>query len=354
MSSTFGRIFRLTTFGESHGKALGGIIDGFPAGIRIDMDSILRDMSRRRPGSTELGTKRSEEDIPVILSGVLDGVSTGAPIAFMAENKSQISSHYDDIAHKYRPGHADFSFSTKYGIRDWRGGGRSSGRETLSRVFAGSLAKQVLGMKGISVSAGVVGIGGIMATDYRWDPPFDGPLYAPECKELEEMKALVMKVREEGDSIGGVIECRAQGMIPGLGDPVFDKADAIIAMAMMSIGAVKGIEFGKGFAASALRGSENNDQMRMRDGKPSFDTNNAGGILGGITTGEEIVLRLAVKPTPSISKKQHTVTESNQDADIEVHGRHDPCIAIRASVVAEAMLAIALLDMLLIKEAYSG
>ena len=350
MSSTFGRLFRVTTFGESHGPALGGIVDGFPAGIRIDMDRVLSDMSRRRPGSTSLGTKRSEDDIPRILSGVMDGVSTGAPIAFAVENKAQISSHYDEIAHTFRPGHADYSFWAKYGIRDWRGGGRSSGRETLSRCFAGALAKQLLAMKGISVDAGVIAIGGISASSYSWEPPFANELYAPECPELEAMRAEVEKAREEGNSVGGIIECRARGMVPGLGDPVFDKADAILAMAVMSIGGIKGVEFGSGFGAAAMKGSANNDQMS--GGR--FLSNNAGGILGGITTGEDIIIRAAAKPTPSISISQMTMDEEGNDTPISVRGRHDPCIAIRASVVVEAMAAIALADMMLIKEAYSG
>ena len=241
MSSTFGRLFRITTFGESHGPALGGIVDGFPAGIRIDMDMISRDMARRRPGSTSLGTKRSENDIPEILSGVFNGVSTGAPIAFIVRNSNQISSHYDDIAHTFRPGHADYTFWKKYGIRDYRGGGRSSGRETLSRCFAGALAKQLLSQKGISVNAGVIAVGGVKASSYIWDPPFENELYAPDCPELPKMISKVEGARASGDSVGGIIECRARGMIAGLGDPVFDKADAILSMAIISIGGVKGI-----------------------------------------------------------------------------------------------------------------
>ena len=350
MSSTFGRLFRITTFGESHGPALGGIVDGFPAGIRIDMDMISRNMARRRPGSTSLGTKRSENDIPEILSGVFNGVSTGAPIAFIVRNSNQISSHYDDIAHTFRPGHADYTFWKKYGIRDYRGGGRSSGRETLSRCFAGALAKQLLSQKGISVNAGVIAVGGVKASSYIWDPPFENELYAPDCPELPEMISKVEGARASGDSVGGIIECRARGMIAGLGDPVFDKADAILSMAIMSIGGVKGIEFGSGFAAASSLGSENNDQMTEK----GFSSNNAGGILGGITTGEDLMMKIAVKPTPSISRTQQTIDENGNGKEIAIKGRHDPCIAIRASVVVEAMTAIALADMLLCKEAYSG
>ena len=347
MSSTFGKILKLTTFGESHGAAIGGIVDGYPAGIAVDMERIQQEMSRRRPGSTRLGTARNEMDEVRILSGVYNGISEGTPIAFMIENTSQISSHYSDIEHKFRPGHADYTFQAKYGIRDPRGGGRSSGRETASRVFGGALAKQMLEREGIEIGAGVIEAGGIKASGYEWNPPFPPPLYAPECKELPAMIKASEDVKADSDSVGGIIECRIKGVPAGLGDPVFDKLDALLAHAVLSIGAVKGIEFGSGFDAARKRGSENNDGMRMEGGKPTFITNNAGGILGGISNGNDIVFRAAVKPTPSIARDQLTVTDSFEDTVINVHGRHDPSIVPRAVVVVEAMAALTIADALL-------
>ena len=352
MPSTIGRILKLTTFGESHGAALGGVVDGFPAGITIDMDFITKEMARRRPGSTKLGTTRKEDDEPRILSGIYKGRSTGTPIGFIIENTSQRSSDYSSIEHLYRPGHADLGYDMRYGFRDPRGGGRSSGRETACRVFGGALAKLLLRESGISVDAGVVEVGGIKAEDYVWTPPFPGPLNAPQNRNLERMIEAVEKAKSEGESVGGIIECHATGMIPGLGDPVFDKLDATISHAVMSIGAVKGIEFGAGFAVAGMKGSENNDAMRISDGRIVFLTNNAGGILGGISTGADIIFRVAVKPTPSIAKEQLTVTDSMEESTIEVHGRHDPAIVPRAVSVVEAMTALVIADHLLIKRAY--
>lgn len=352
MPSTIGRILKLTTFGESHGTALGGVVDGFPAGITIDMDFITNEMARRRPGSTKLGTARKEGDEPRILSGIYKGRTTGTPIGFIIENTSQRSSDYSSIEHLYRPGHADLGYDMRYGFRDPRGGGRSSGRETACRVFGGALAKLLLRESGISVDAGVMEVGGIKAEDYVWTPPFPGPLNAPQNRNLERMIEAVEKAKSEGESVGGIIECHATGMIPGLGDPVFDKLDATISHAVMSIGAVKGIEFGAGFAVAGMKGSENNDAMRISDGRIVFLTNNAGGILGGISTGADIIFRVAVKPTPSIAKEQLTVTDSMEESTIEVHGRHDPAIVPRAVSVVEAMTALVIADHLLIKRAY--
>ena len=352
MSSSIGKLLTLTTFGESHGTALGGVVDGFPAGIEIDEDFIRSEMARRRPGSTSLGTQRSEDDEAMILSGVFEGVSTGAPIGFVIWNKTQRSADYSEIAHKYRPGHADYTFDQKYGRRDYRGGGRSSGRETCCRVFAGALAKLLLRSEGIEVNAAVIEAGGIRAEDYEWNPPFPGPLYAPENRNLEKMIKAVQDAKMDTDSVGGIIECRITGMIPGLGDPVFDKLDATLSHAVMSIGAVKGIEFGAGFAAAGRRGSENNDPMRIRDGKPVFLSNNAGGILGGISTGEDIIFRAAVKPTSSIAKEQLTITDTMEETTISVHGRHDPAIIPRAVPVVEAMAALTVADHLMIQRAY--
>ena len=352
MPSTIGRILKLTTFGESHGAALGGVVDGFPAGITIDMDFITKEMARRRPGSTKLGTTRKEGDEPRILSGIYKGRTTGTPIGFIIENTSQRSSDYSSIEHLYRPGHADLGYDMRYGFRDPRGGGRSSGRETACRVFGGALAKLLLRENGISVHAGVVEVGGIKAEDYAWTPPFPGPLNAPQNRNLERMIEVVEKAKSEGESVGGIIECHATGMIPGLGDPVFDKLDATISHAVMSIGAVKGIEFGAGFAVAGMKGSENNDAMRISDERIVFLTNNAGGILGGISTGADIIFRVAVKPTPSIAKEQLTVTDSMEESTIEVHGRHDPAIVPRAVSVVEAMTALVIADHLLVKRAY--
>lgn len=352
MFNTFGRILTLTTFGESHGKAIGGIVDGYPAGIALDMEMIESEMARRRPGSTKLGTARSEKDEVKILSGLYNGVTTGTPIAFMIENTSQISSHYSDIEHKMRPGHADYTFQAKYGIRDPRGGGRSSGRETAARVFGGALAKQLLSSFGVSIGAGVIEAAGIKATSYEWNPPFPPPLYAPDCPERESMINAIEKAKEKCDSVGGIIECRASGVPVGIGDPVFGKLDALLAHAMLSIGAVKGVEFGSGFEAARKRGSENNDQMRMENGEVRFLSNNAGGILGGISNGNDIVLRTAIKPTPSIAREQLTITDTYEDTDICVHGRHDPSIVARAVVVVEAMAALTIADALLVRRCY--
>ena len=352
MSSTFGRILTLTTFGESHGAAIGGVLDGYPAGITVDMERIRHEMERRRPGSTRLGTARNEADDVRILSGIYNGVSTGAPIGFMIENTSQISSHYADIEHKFRPGHADYTFQEKYGIRDPRGGGRSSGRETASRVFGGALAKLFLEKEGIRIDGGVIEVGGIKAEGYSWEPPFAPPLYAPENRNLAAMIKAVEDAKADSDSVGGIIECRMEGVPAGLGDPVFDKLDALLAHAMLSIGAVKGIEFGAGFGAARMRGSGNNDGMRIEDGKAVFFSNNSGGILGGISTGNTVVLRVAVKPTPSIAKRQMTITDSFEDTEIEIHGRHDPSIVPRAVSVVEAMAALTVADALLMRRCY--
>ena len=352
MINTFGSILTLTTFGESHGKAIGGIVDGYPAGIALDMEMIESEMARRRPGSTKLGTARSEKDEVKILSGLYNGVTTGTPIAFMIENTSQISSHYSDIEHKMRPGHADYTFQAKYGIRDPRGGGRSSGRETAARVFGGALAKQLLSSFDVSIGAGVIEAAGIKATSYEWNPPFPPPLYAPDCPERESMIKAIEKAKEECDSVGGIIECRASGVPVGIGDPVFGKLDALLAHAMLSIGGVKGIEFGSGFEGARKKGSENNDQMRVVDGKPVFLSNNAGGILGGISNGNTIVFRVAVKPTPSIYREQMTINDRLENSTIKIEGRHDPTIVPRAVSVVEAMSALTILDQYLEESCY--
>lgn len=350
--NSIGRLFSFTTFGESHGEALGAIVEGFPAGFEIDLEKLQKEMDRRRPGSTALGTKRDEADRIELLSGVFEGKTTGAPIMMMVRNTNQRSRDYSSIAQVYRPGHADYTFDEKYGIRDYRGGGRASARETLARVAAGALAKQYLEKEGIYISAGVISVGEIVASGYQWNPPFPAPLYAPECKESDEMINLIEKMRAEGDSVGSVVECRIAGVRPGLGDPVFDKLDALLARAIFSIGAVKGFEIGSGFSASQKRGSENNDEMESPEGKPSFKSNNAGGILGGISNGMPITMRVAFKPTPSISKEQNTITANGEETKVVITGRHDPCIGPRAVAVVEAMAAVTVLDALLVERAY--
>ena len=340
--NTFGKNFRVTTFGESHGKALGVIIDGCPSGIEFDLSFIQSEMDRRRPGGTEIGTKRDEKDQIEVLSGVFEGKTEGTPIAMVLFNSDQKSHDYSNIKDIFRPGHADYTYYKKYGIRDYRGGGRSSGRETAARVAAGALAKLILRERGIDVYAGVRSVKDIVVKG-EFLPPFKSPLYTVSNERDDEILSLIRNAEENKDSLGGVIECHITEVPAGLGEPVFDKADALLSHAIMSIGAVKGIEFGLGFRASELYGSENNDQMDEN----GFLSNNAGGILGGLTTGEEIVFRAAFKPTPSIAKKQITAGMDGNMHEIEIKGRHDPIILIRALPVVEAMSALTILDLLL-------
>ncbi len=352
--NTFGRIFTFTSFGESHGVSLGVVIDGFPSRIKIDED-LLRDMlSRRSPGQSSLTTPRKERDSYRILSGVYEGYSTGTPIAVVVENENQRSGDYSAIEHVFRPGHADYTYYEKYGIRDHRGGGRSSGRETVARVIAGAFAKMVLRNWEISVDAAVVAVGGITSESYSWNPPFSSPLYSPlPQKEQKRISEYIEALRREGDSTGSVVECRISGVPAGLGEPAFDKLDALLAHAVMSIGGVKGFEVGSGFRSSGMKGSENNDPFSLdKEGRISYGMNNAGGILGGISSGSEIVFRSAFKPTPSIAKEQTTLTDRGENTTIRIEGRHDPCIGIRAAVVVEAMAAAVILDSLLIYRAY--
>lgn len=349
--NSYGKLLTVTTFGESHGEALGCIIDGYPSNIKIDMDFIQSEMDRRKPGNNKLGTTRTEDDEIHILSGLYNGYSTGAPIAVVVYNNNQRSKDYSNIANVYRPGHADFTFQNKYGIRDPRGGGRSSGRETLARVIAGAFAKLFLKSQGMEISAAIIQVGKIKATNYEWNPPFEKPLYAPSCKEKEAMVSLIEDARRNADSIGCVIECHMDNVPIGLGNPVFDKLDANLAKAIFSIGAVKGFEIGSGFSASEKHGSENNDQMRNDDGI-KFLSNNAGGILGGISNGNRIVFKAAFKPTPSIARKQITINQDLENLDLVIEGRHDPCIGPRAVVVVESMAALTIADELLLARAY--
>jgi chorismate synthase len=318
--NTFGTNFRVTTFGESHGPAVGAVVDGCPPGMALDGSDIQTFLDRRRPGTSPLVSPRRELDRVEILSGVFEGKTTGTPIALLVRNEEAHPEEYDELRTLFRPGHADFTYQQKYGIRDYRGGGRSSGRETVGRVAAGAVAAKFLAAQGIAVTGRIVEVHGKTAA--------------------AEIEAEILAARDAGDSVGGIAEIVATGCPAGLGDPVFGKLDGMIAGAMMGIGAVKGVEIGDGFAAAGWFGSENNDPLT----KNGFLSNHAGGILGGISSGQDIVVRIAVKPTPSIAKPQRTIDIHGHDAGISVKGRHDPCIVPRIIPVAEAMLALVLVD----------
>ena len=347
--SSFGRIFRVSTFGESHGVAIGLIVDGCPAGIPLSEEDIQKDLDRRRPGQSDVTTPRKESDTVQILSGVFEGTTTGAPIGMMIPNTSQRSKDYSDIKDLYRPGHADFTFQEKYGIRDYRGGGRSSGRETACRVAAGAIAKKILEHHGTSILSYTTQVGDIRGQHFDASVIETNPVRAADPEAVDAMVDLITQCRDDGDSIGGVVETRVTGLPVGLGEPVFDKCDAVISHAVMSIATLKGIEFGEGFAAATMRGSEHNDPFAIENGDVKIENNKAGGILGGISTGADIVFRVAVKPPSSISKSQKTVTKDKKATDVEVHGRHDPCICPRVVPVVEAMTALALVDLLFLQ-----
>ncbi len=345
--STFGRAFRILTFGESHGAGVGVVIDGVKPGLPFDAEAIQADLDRRRPGQSDLVTPRKEADRVQVLSGVFEGRTTGHPIALVVFNENQRSGDYQAIQDLFRPGHADLTFDRKYGIRDPRGGGRSSGRETLARVAAGAWAKQQLAALGVTVRGFNREIAGIAGLQVDWAFVEKNPLRVADPAAFEAQRAAVEAARAEGDSVGGVAEVWIEGLPLGLGDPTFAKLDALLAYAVMSIGAVKGVELGAGFASARRRGSENNDPLTPEG--PA--KNDAGGILGGISTGAPVVVRLAVKPTSSISKPQATITKGGAAAEITTRGRHDPCIAPRIVPVAEAMCAIVLYDAWLTQEA---
>lgn len=348
--NSFGQLFRVTTFGESHGPAIGGVIDGCPPGIRFKLEDVQGALDRRRPGQSRFTTQRREPDEVRILSGTLeeaDGVlvSTGTPIAFLIENVDQRSKDYAAISESYRPGHADYAYDVKYGLRDHRGGGRSSARETAVRVAAGAIAARVL--PGVAITGALVQMGEIGIDRANWDDAEIGrnPFFCPDAKAAERMADYLDGIRKSGSSVGAVIEVVAEGVPPGLGAPIYGKLDADLASALMSINAVKGVEIGEGFAAAALTGEVNADEMRMgNDGRPVFLANHAGGILGGISTGQPVVARFAVKPTSSILTPRRTVTRHGEDAEIVTKGRHDPCVGIRAVPVGEAMVACVLAD----------
>ena len=348
--STYGNIFRITTWGESHGKALGVVIDGCPAGLELSEEDIQRYLDRRKPGASTVTTSRKEADAVEILSGVFEGRTTGTPISLTVRNTSQISRDYSEIATCYRPGHADYTFDEKYGFRDYRGGGRSSGRETVGRVAAGAIACKILEQLGVTVCAYTRSIGPVEADMERFDRA--AILRTATAMPDEEADRLAVQYMEEvrhaTDSSGGCMECRVEGLPAGIGDPVFEKLDANLAKAVMSIGAVKAVEIGDGCLVSRRRGSENNDAFRMENGKVSKATNHAGGILGGISDGDTIVVRAYVKPTASIFRTQQTVNQSGEEIDINIKGRHDPVIVPRAVVVMECMAALTVLDAMLL------
>lgn len=355
-SNSIGTLFRFTTWGESHGPAIGVVIDGCPSLIPLTEADIQPWVDKRKPGQSRFTTQREEEDKVKILSGVFEGKTTGAPISLMIENADARSKDYSDIKDKYRPSHADYAIWKKYGIRDYRGGGRASARETACRVAAGAVARKILGDK-ITVRGALIQIGAHKVDRAKWDwnEVDKNPLFCPDVSVANLWANVLDEVREQGSSIGAVVEIVASGVPAGLGDPVYDKLDADIARALMSINAVKGVEIGAGFAAAELKGEENADEMRVdANGAPMFLKNNAGGILGGISTGQDIVARFAVKPTPSILKTLQTVTTSGENAEIATKGRHDPCVGIRAVPVGEAMVACVLADHFLRQKALCG
>lgn len=349
--SIYGTIFQISTWGESHGEGIGVVVDGCPAGLSLTPEAIQQYLNKRRPGQTRYSTPRREDDSVSILSGVFEGRTTGTPISMLVRNETQRSADYSQIADSYRPGHADYTMDQKYGFRDYRGGGRTSGRETISRVAGGAVASLLLAQLGISVCAYTKSIGSV-TIDYKNCSRRNieaSPLRMPDLHASEQAQALVERAMQEQDSLGGVIECIISGVPAGIGEPVFDKLDASLAKAVMSIGAVKGIEFGAGFEAAALKGSENNDGFTVTEsGRVKKLHNQAGGILGGISDGSEIIFRAAIKPTPSISRPQQTITRSGQPVTISVRGRHDPVIVPRAVVVVESMAAVTLADLMLI------
>lgn len=348
--NTFGKQFKVTTFGESHGMALGCVIDGCPAGITINESQLQHALDRRKPGAKNnvAVTARSESDRAEIVSGIFEGKSTGTPIAIIIKNENQHSGDYDSIKSYFRPGHADYTYFAKYGFRDYRGGGRSSGRETCARVAAGAIAQMMLDTAHISVTAYTKRAAGISCSTIDLSEIEENSMRAPDKAAALRMEEAVAALHQKGDSTGGIIECVISGVPAGLGEPIFDKADALLAQAMLSIGAIKGIEFGTGFSSADLNGSTNNDPMCSNmNGGVSFLSNNAGGILGGISRGDDIVFRVAVKPVPSIYQKQQTVDTHFEDGEIEIEGRHDVCLCPRIVPVVEAMSSLVIADLYL-------
>lgn len=346
--SIYGRLFQISTWGESHGKGIGVVIDGCPAGLSLSEEDIQVYLDRRKPGQSQFTTGRKESDMAQIWSGVFEGRTTGTPISILVQNQDQRSRDYGNIMNTYRPGHADYTFDEKYGFRDYRGGGRSSGRETTARVAAGAVAAKILKELGIEVHAYTKAIGPVSVPENEYHPEeiFQNPIYMPSNAYAQKASAYLEECIKNQDSSGGIIECVVTGMPVGIGDTVFEKLDANLAKAMLSIGAVKGFEIGDGFKAADTKGSINNDSFHIKDGRITKDTNHAGGVLGGMSDGSKIIFRAAVKPTPSISQPQSTVTKDGENTEMIIKGRHDPVIVPRAVVVVESMAAITILDLL--------
>lgn len=347
--SIYGKLFRISTWGESHGKGVGVVVDGCPAGLELSEEDIQKYLNRRRPGQSKFTTPRKEEDAVEILSGVFDGKTTGAPISMVVFNHTQRSGDYAEIASSYRPGHADYTFDCKYGFRDYRGGGRSSARETIARVAAGAVAAKILEQLGISVDAYTKSIGSVCISKehFSLEERFHNPVCMPDASAAEQAQKILEEKMQEQDSVGGVVECKISHLKAGIGEPVFDKLDARLAHAMLSIGAAKGFEIGEGFHVSEMAGSENNDSFYMKNGSVAKTTNHSGGVLGGISDGSEVVFRVAFKPTPSIFRTQKTVNKDGEEIEMNIRGRHDPVVVPRAVVVVECMAAICVLDALL-------
>ena len=339
--NSFGTALKITTFGESHGVALGVVIDGLESNFTLDLEAIQKELDRRRPGGNPLGTTRNEIATFEILSGIFEGKTTGTPLAIIIRNTNQRSDDYNNISELFRPGHADYTWHKKFGIRDWRGGGRSSGRETAARLAAGAIARQILAAKGINIIAYTTQLGDVVAHERDFSQVPLNNTSTPDKKAAEEMANLIERMRGENESVGGIVECQITGLPAGLGEPLFDKVDALLSHAIMSIGAIKGIEFGDGFKVATAYGSQNNDQL----GKEGFLTNHAGGVNGGITNGEPLIFRVAVKPTASIEREQKTINLEGEETTIKVVGRHDPSICIRIVPVIEAMSAVTLLSL---------
>lgn len=347
--SSIGNIFKITTWGESHGKAVGVVVDGCPAGLPLSEEDIQIFLNRRKPGQSPYSTPRNEADQVEILSGIFEGKTTGTPISMLVWNKTARSADYSEIASYYRPGHADYTFDEKYGFRDYRGGGRSSGRETIGRVAAGAIASKFLNTLGIQLQAYTRSIGPVVIDEINKDffEMYQNPLNMPDREAAEKAEALLKEMMANKDSIGGTIDCIITGVPAGIGDPVFEKLDANLAKAMMSIGSVKGVEIGDGFKVALSFGSDNNDAFYIEDNQIGKKTNHAGGTLGGMSDGSPIFIRTAIKPTPSIFQTQQTINKNGDNINIQIKGRHDPVIVPRAVVVVESMAAITIMDALL-------
>ena len=352
--NTFGKLFRFTTWGESHGPAIGCVVDGCPPKIKISEKDIQKELNKRKPGQSKFTTQRKEDDKVEILSGVFNGETTGTPILMIIYNKDMKSRDYETIKNKFRPGHADFTYLSKYGIRDVRGGGRQSARETAMRVAAGAIARKII--PNIEIEGALVQLGEHKINKGNWDSNFinQNPFWSPDPSTIGIWEEYIENLIKEGDSCGAIIEVIAKNVPIGLGAPIYGKLDADISNAIMSINAVKGVEIGNGFKAATIKGSENSDEMFIEKNNPSFKSNNSGGILGGISSGQDIVIRFAIKPTSSIRSPQKTIDKSGKETDISTKGRHDPCVGIRAVPVGEAMIACVLADHFLRNRAQNG